>query len=990
MRDFVHSRGPRLFLAVLLHGKPYPEDGENRLRTRYAVLAGLNAAGYRPTDPAHLRYVIMAGGSDAQWLLPFERFEQSDLYPDRLGSAQGRLTAPKDKPRRIMVLWVDEEQLREHPLTRLKTIFEDLAARREQDSAQSKGNPSHGSAKVPCSNRSSNSASAKRHGGSTFPAIKILGPTDSKVLWDMEIELREGGDFGVLSSAVAYGPWATICGDVLEHLLASESQRKKAPTSRGSTRPASDKPPKIHRTIATDEKTCKALTHELALRRADPNDPKNRIALIAEWDTLYGQALPLTFASVVLQGRPGAAQKPLEDFLKKAHKAEGIHFFTYLRGIDGNVPAARPDDPNAPAQAGQDPMREGSQNQEGQVRPEGRPQLDYIRRLEQRLKDLEWELLQENKGRLRAIGVLGSDVYDKLLILRALRPSFPRAVFFTTDLDANLLLPKELSSTQNLIVASAFGLRLHPDLQLGIPPFRDSYQTSTYFATITALGYEIGEYAGSEDGNAPLPHVFERSRTRAYDLWLPTHGQTDPDTAFPFPPSARSQGFQKRRVCYAILALLLAGLLLVPILRPLRPTIRGEFKGRDLARILGRYLALAAIAIVMGLLIRSQHAAPDGEPFAWFQGISIWPTEILRVISMLLCVYFLVLIRRSLLASRSGITAEFFEGSESSSGGNPSTSASEQVRKVLDRIRETVASFWSSAIGQNLSSIRDLLKRSVTFLWRLPADTDDVQWLWNDYRRRRRPDYRVIRSLPYMLLFVAAGLCLQEALFEDSLGTISIARGRTAWLTYCYLGVGSFIALLVLIFIVLDVTLLCSRFIQLLVDTKHPLRWPESVRAYHAGMRGVDPEDVDEWLSLRLLARHTQTVGTTLYYPFVVLLIFWASRDPGFDGWDWTTTADLAICFILLVAIYSAVALRVSAKRAQQACMKQLRRKLTRAGGPGANPRAKGIELLLEDVKNKRTGALCPLPENPIIRAILIPSGGLGTLAIVDYLMASL
>src|SRR5262249_22400074 len=31
---------------------------------------------------------------------------------------------------------------------------------------------------------------------------------------------------------------------------------------------------------------------------------------------------------------------------------------------------------------------------------------------------------------IRAVGILGSDVFDKLLILRALRPAFPEALFF--------------------------------------------------------------------------------------------------------------------------------------------------------------------------------------------------------------------------------------------------------------------------------------------------------------------------------------------------------------------------------------------------------------------------------------------------------------------------------------------------------------------------------------------------------------------------------
>ena len=43
-----------------------------------------------------------------------------------------------------------------------------------------------------------------------------------------------------------------------------------------------------------------------------------------------------------------------------------------------------------------------------------------------------------------AIGLLGADVYDKMMILRALRPEFPAAVFFTNNYDAHFERPRQL------------------------------------------------------------------------------------------------------------------------------------------------------------------------------------------------------------------------------------------------------------------------------------------------------------------------------------------------------------------------------------------------------------------------------------------------------------------------------------------------------------------------------------------------------------------
>ena len=117
----------------------------------------------------------------------------------------------------------------------------------------------------------------------------------------------------------------------------------------------------------------------------------------------------------------------------------------------------------------------------------------------------------EGSGKeLKAIGVLGSDVYDKLLILQAVRKRFPNAIFFTTDLDARLLHTSQYEWTRNLVIASHFGLQLHPTLQNDIPSFRDSYQTSAFFSVLHSLGHVTS--MGSSHG-APLEQDASMRRT---------------------------------------------------------------------------------------------------------------------------------------------------------------------------------------------------------------------------------------------------------------------------------------------------------------------------------------------------------------------------------------------------------------------------------------------------------------------------------------------
>jgi len=118
-------------------------------------------------------------------------------------------------------------------------------------------------------------------------------------------------------------------------------------------------------------------------------------------------------------------------------------------------------------------------------RPEGRSQMDSIDRLMDELAK-EMRRAKQNGRPIRAVGVLGGDVYDTLTILHAVRQRLPHAVCFTTDMHAFYELPEHSRATRNLLVASHFGLRLGKDLH-GTPPLRNGYQTGAYFATRYAL-----------------------------------------------------------------------------------------------------------------------------------------------------------------------------------------------------------------------------------------------------------------------------------------------------------------------------------------------------------------------------------------------------------------------------------------------------------------------------------------------------------------------
>jgi hypothetical protein len=261
---------------------------------------------------------------------------------------------------------------------------------------------------------------------------------------------------------------------------------------------------KFHRTTTTDDAICEVLVKELERRGINLADTKTHVALISEWDTFYGRAFPLSFA-------------------EKATGKEGyppnIHPFHYLRGIDGMLPGAGTGETSSKRSQTEEKKR-------GPDEPtEGLDQADYLRRLAQQLKGSHEALRSHGHEGIKAVGVLGSDVYDKLLLLKALRRELPGAVFFTNNLDARFGHPNEWPWSRNLIVASPFGLRLNKDwsgadlqfeLQGKILPFRDSYQTAVYLAALMASSDTVeAALAGAE---APLgkPRIFEIGRSGPY------------------------------------------------------------------------------------------------------------------------------------------------------------------------------------------------------------------------------------------------------------------------------------------------------------------------------------------------------------------------------------------------------------------------------------------------------------------------------------------
>jgi hypothetical protein len=229
----------------------------------------------------------------------------------------------------------------------------------------------------------------------------------------------------------------------------------------------------------------------------------DHVALISEWDTIYGRTIVPTMI------RAFAKKNENTDLNCTTREEPGnyhpnqcpwAHEIKYLRGLDGALPRSdeiEDKEGNKQAKGESDVPDDvriaikdrAKANEQAVDHPHGQGQQDYLHRLAKSLLEEDKRLRRPGDGSgIKAIGVLGSDVFDKLLVFRALKPLFPQALFFTTDFDYTLTMQSELGWTRNLIIASSFGPALDPTTQSHIPPFRGSYETSAFLATQLAIG----------------------------------------------------------------------------------------------------------------------------------------------------------------------------------------------------------------------------------------------------------------------------------------------------------------------------------------------------------------------------------------------------------------------------------------------------------------------------------------------------------------------
>lgn len=974
--DSGHSERERLLVLLeSVRGGALSEDHERRLRGRYATAAALARERLYPIKSKRLNLLwfedtakgapgrAFADPLEGGVVVPYEFFARDE------GS--------QSPYARVVVCWVDEAAIERNAL-RFGLEFE----RRVRDAVSRAG----------CADveklvdvrwlgpTTSGSLKAMLRGFDAVPdernssALKIVTPyaTAPLVQWTNKVKWEDKGL--TLTRAVN-------TDDVLAGLLVNELMLRVPalmPMHHEADRTRARASPWWARALA-------APLRVIGFVPPSKPDQRVRVALVTELDSTYGQAWieNMKRAREALAGKDGSPGP---------HPQLGrIEFtvFPIFGWVDGIT-------------------RESSDKKESSAAttvardyPAEAHQLDYLHRLRDDL---------QSAGAFSAIAIFVTEEYDTMMILEALRPQFPGAMFLTTDLDARYLHARHAPFTRNLIVASHFGLtpeagpggatELQNDGVLrAAPEFRDGYQTGVWHTVralalgveprppLTASVYEIGRsraiqlnaQAGasvkSEGGiespsvpqDASAPSAFQLAAS-AFAAWR----QPSAVHAAESPPTTDEPKSAARPWWVYVWALLsAAALILVLLIFGTRTERTKSSLWHADSKALAALVLIAVVALAaMGfaVLVENTQQRYPAEPMALFEGVSAWPTIALRCLITLVCVIALISIPLRLRRAQIEIAEEF--------AGLGKDASPVHIAWVLDwpfldvETNETgdlpPTSRWTRrlrALGRRalgaLKAISCLC--GVKAPPPLPQKQLDAVWAFVQ-RAVRRPVWTWSRVVVY-------GAVLYFGLipyFMLSGPPSNPVRGEFAYLIERIGLFASVFSFLMLMMLVMETTFFASRLVGQIVN-------PDAVKLHVPST----PSALDHKVRLELAQNIARVVDPLIWIPMLALALMIVSRASVFDAWPWPKVLIGVFAVFLVMLLMCIVNLRRQCKRARIVALKELSERSLPAGL--ADHVKEQAARTRKEIEALSGGSFSPLIQHPILHALALPLTAFGT-----------
>ena len=955
-----HDYEGDLVLFVTMPGSPYANDREGRRRQRHAVVSALTSQGFVPTDADHLGYFVAPSFTG--------RLPEGNLQPVRDSILVGyehfqvdREQAAAGKWNTVLVLWANAGDFATHPINQVSALLaaiDSAPAGSRMPTAVLLGPVGSGALQAMLDEPPVVSDSARNFLRSvkSYPhSFDVL--VEPKVLQDVDID----GLHTLEAQAVAYRSamqvlsvratapvdWLVCdrrersagCGDLYQvgnrtnrtNVGADQSVRKALGVGW------------FRSLVARDDQVLTQIMRELvdrgACERAN-NEPS--IAIITEQDTVYGRLFDdmlREVASHVLADRKEELGKCKMDVVDVG----------YLRGVDGEIPPAFSQAQREADRSGLNGRPIVDVNQLSlffgirRAPSFGVAQLDYVQRLAERLRDAM--RTPGGAGTLVAIGLFGSNIYDKLLILQAMREQFPNVTFFTTDLDVRLLDHDVRPWTRNTIVGSAYGLTLGEGNET---TFRDSYQTALFRGVTVSLDLPVDPASAAVWRDAAV----EETVTMPSYVW-----QHDAPRPQVFEVGLKDFVRIGRDVPATLVDVREGLLVLSPLLllaafafaMAQRMTSASAATRRSLYTfvLVGSVCASLTLGVYMSCL-----TAREALPF--FEGVSAVPTVILQATAILFAVCMVVLAygrtaqAQKYLAETLAIDTESFE---TVGGASNRESGTAETRQFGRRLPVRLVATWRASLD-----VEGGEKRAAPDLWRSLLEYGGQR------RCFQRTGLRVVGT--YILLYVLMGDVGQEqALVSYWHATLDAPAWRIA-LGGSVLFAGFYCRDALSVWQVVVGEL--ARIGRFQGDAQGRFQ----CRALIGGIRA----------RMDNIVRCTELVEPLIVLPLLPMVVLMLSRSTMFEGWHWPWQISVFYVGFVVYVLVAGFRFQGEARRAQESFVEQLREARTGAG----QEEAAKLESAIEWVQERREGAFVPWTQHPIFQSFAVPLGSIVAIALLE------
>lgn len=656
----------------------------------------------------------------------------------------------------------------------------------------------------------------------------------------------------------------------------------------------------IKRPYNKDDELIQKLKEELTLEGFKSDDS---IAIFKELDTLYGRSM--------------------ETYVRDKFKDNNKIFISYFKGVND--------------------ISSGNEKKESEKKDTanasiehsfGKNQIDYIRR--------EVLKLKQHHPDLKAIGVFGNEINDKLLIIEAIRKEFPHIRIITTDLDAEYLHPDLFKYTHNIIIASSFGLNPEPvtpsaqtqesQESQNAPTFRDSYQTAFYVTVDHAIKKILGNYLDDVTFEAKL---YEVAKGEFIDL--------------NYHSDRKNKRPENTKLALKFFAVVIVSILLISVLS----WNARQFLNRN-------WKSLIIIGLVMMFSISLYIFSTSlPEPFLLLSGASTWPSIILRL---------LVIVVAWLAIKNLGIKSKLIKLQY-----EYGLTESDNSRMIY--------SFWDWLLVSK---------------WKhqLPSSENRVDQLWLDYKEKVfstcfsfkgyvfKDNYSCLwRSVCFTLIIFFISILIFFLLGMPETPT----RGSGLRdLQFC-ITLFSVFALDFLIVWNFQNTRTCNLLIEK-ISMIQPSGWNNS--PFRKKYAFLSESVYQQWADINFVAEITDIFEPLIWPPLIGIGLMVLARNSIFDDWDMPNHLIMTYLMMIIFTIYAEIHQLSSARQIREKAVQSLKFMLDRENikpKTGKNDTLKiQIEQTIANIENISKGAFLPWYKTQTFKSI----GGIGTaISIIQYFM---